>query len=79
MNSFLLILLAVTHVGAGVLGFWLRSHIHAVANEAASAATRAVTVPSGVLAQAPAPIAGALLGISETAKTAIESTAGKIG
>lgn len=41
--------LAVFIVG-GVLGYWLASHIHSVAAQAASAVTRASTVSSGDVA-----------------------------
>lgn len=37
-------------ITGGVLGYWLASHIHSVADKAASAVTRATTVSSGDVA-----------------------------
>lgn len=60
-------------LAGGFAGYWLATHIHNVAN----AAARAVTIPSGVLAQAPAPVAAAVTAASDAAKTAIADTAPK--
>ena len=40
----------VVFVGGAVLGYWLASHIHTVAANAALAVTRATTIPSSDVA-----------------------------
>lgn len=55
-------------VGGGILGYWLASHIHSVAASAASAVTRATTIPSGDVAALNTAISG--LGDKLAANTA---------
>lgn len=77
MSAELMFLIALAIAGA-VGGFWLSHHIHQVA----TAAARAVTIPSGtqaaITAAAPA-VGAAVAAASQAAQTAVADTAAKAG
>ena len=74
MSAELMFLVALA-IAAAVGGFWLSHHIHQVAN----AASRAVTIPSGVAVQLPAPVAQAAQAASTAAQAAVADVAAKAG
>ena len=55
----------------GFAGYWLASHIHSVAANIAMAATRATTIPTGVVASLNSSVPGA--------GTALQSAANSVG
>ncbi|HTQ99853.1 MAG TPA: hypothetical protein VMH83_07680 [Candidatus Acidoferrum sp.] len=69
MDVLALLMLIIGLGAGGFAGYMLATHIHSVSN----AAARAVTVPSGVVASLPAPVATVVTDASSAAKGAIAS------